>query len=334
MSCNICCQSPCNCSQNLCGAQECEDPGVIPVGSFLQILDYKFCPRRLENSRGFVVVDNTPGGTPQVFITDAPCIEIPVLELGLGSEITHLNASLGDGACMRRLKPGDEVDGWLRAIGGVWQISALPSENLPDPFERENIIVTDTLTAENVVIGNSLCFDALAAGTITDNVGLNGSGCLVKGNISQIEAALYYESATLTSVATPNSPTARNTNAIIGNEIFDPQSIASIVSTTRIKIDKVGTYFIFWSGFFDRDPNNDSANGEPGLDLTINSSIVALSCGRAVRVNPPASAVIHGMHLAALAVNDTIDLKVNATANVTNNLLRDVKLILVRYRTT
>ena len=334
MSCSVCLQNPCNCGPSFCAPVDCEDPGVIPVAAHLPSLDYKFCDRRLENTPGFLVCDFPPGGTPQVFFTQEPCIEIPILEVGMGSEISHLNASLGDGACMRRLKPGDDVDGWLRAIGGVWQVSALPSENLPDPFERENLIVTDTATIENLVVGNSLCFDALASGTITDNVGLDSGGCLVKGNISQIEAALYYESASLTSVATPNSPTARNTNAIFGNEIFDPQNIASIVSTTRIKIDKVGSYVLLWSGFFDRDPNNDSANGEPGLDLTINSSIVALSCGRAVRVNPPASAVVHGMHIATLAVNDTIDLKVNATANVTNNLLRDVKLILVRYRTT
>lgn len=305
---------------------------MIPVAAHLQILDYKFCERRLENTPGFLVCDFPAGGTPQIFFTPEPCIQIPVLELGLGAEITHLNASLGDGACMRRLKPGDEVDGWLRAIGGVWQISALPSENLPDPFERENLIVTDTATIENLVVGATLCFDALGSGTITDNIGLNVDGCLVKGTISQIEAALYYESATLTTASTPNSPIARNTNAIIGNEIFDPQAIASIVSTTRIKIDKAGSYLILWSGFFDKAPS-DAANGQPSLDLVINSSIVALGCGRAAQVNPPATAVVHGMHLTTLAINDTIDLKVNALAHLTNNLLQDVKLILVKYRT-
>lgn len=334
MSCHICgCQSGCNCSPNLCGSLDCEDPGVIEIGSHLPILDYKFCDRRLTNTPGFLVCDYVPGGTPQIFFTSEPCIEIPVLEIGLGSEISHLNASLGDDACMRRLKPGDEVDGWLRAINGMWVLSALPSDNIPDPFETENLIVNDTATIENLVVGSTMCFDALPAGTISTFVGLSAGNCLVTGTISQIEAALFYESATLTTSATPNDPTARNTNAIIGNEIFDPQSIASVVNTTRIKADKAGTYAIFWHAFFDKDGDTDGANGEPSLDLVINSSIVALGCGRRGRVNPPATVPISGFHLVTLAINDTIELKVNSTAHLNNNILMDVKLMLVKYRT-
>lgn len=334
MACQVCCQNPCNCSPNACGAIDCEDPGMIPIGAHLPVLDYKFCERRLENVPGFLVCAFQPGGTPQVFFTPEPCVELPIIEVGLGTEISHLVVSMGENGCQRRIAPGAEIDGWLRAINGVWQVSALPSENIPDPFETENLIVTDTATIENLVIGGTLCFDALASDTIVDFVGLNAGGCLVKGNVSQIEAALYYESATLTSAATPNSPVARNTNVIIGNEIFDPQGVASIVSTTRIKADKAGTYAIFWSGFFDKDASSDAANGEPSLDLVINSSIVALGCGRRGRVNPPATVPVSGMHLAVLAINDTIELKTNATANLSNNLLMDVKLMLVRYRTS
>lgn len=333
MSCSICGFSVCNCAQSGCVQPDCADPGVIPVGAHLNLLDYKFCDRRLENVAGFLVCAFPEGGTPQIFFTPEPCIQIPELVVGLGTEISHINASLGDAGCMRRLLPSAETDGWLRALNGHWVVSALPSENLPDPFEVENLIVTDTATIENLVVNSTLCFDSLPAGTIETFVGLNASDCLVTGTISQIEAALYYESATLTTASTPNSPIARNTSAIIGNEIFDPQNIASIVSTTRIKVDKAGSYLIFWTGFFNRNPNNDSANGEMTLNLLINASNVAIGSGRSTNVNPPATAVIFGMHLATLAINDTIDIQTGPTTNVSNNLLSDVKVILVKYRT-
>jgi hypothetical protein len=302
---------------------------MIPIGAHLPILDYKFCERRIQNTPGFLVCDFQPGGTPQIFFTNEPCINIPELAVGVGDQISHLNASLGDNACMRRLVPEAGADGWLRAIGGVWVLSALPTDTIPEPFEVENLIVNDTATIENLVVGATMCFDALASDTITDTVGLSAGGCLVKGTISQVEAALFYENASLTSASTPNDPIARNTNAILGNEIFDPQGVASIVSTTRLKIDKAGSYFIIWSGFFNR---NDDAEGDDGLDLVINSSIVALACGRTEHVNPPNSANPIGFHLTTLAVNDTIELKVNAAAHVSNNHLRDVKIILVKYR--
>lgn len=335
MACSLCgCVSGCNCGPQFCAPLDCEDSGMIPIGAHLPILDYKLCDRRLENVPGFLVCDFPSGGTPQIYFTNEPCIKPPELEVGLGDQISHLNASLGDNGCMRRIVPEAATDGWLRAIGGAWVVSALPSEQFPEPFEVENLIVNDTATIANLVVGGTLCFDALPADTITTFVGLNASDCLVTGTVSQIEAALYYESATLTSAATPNSPIARNTNAIIGNEIFDPQSVSSIVSTTRVKIDKAGTYAIFWSGFFDKDGDTDGSNGFPSLDLVINSSIVALGCGRQGRVNPPATVPVTGMHLQVLAVNDTIELKTNAGAHINNNLLMDVKLMLVRYRTS
>jgi hypothetical protein len=333
MSCHICgCSTGCNCSPSLCGSQDCEDPGMIPVGSHLPILDYKLCERRLENVQGFLVCDFVPGGTPQIFFTAEPCITLPEIGINVGDQISHMVASMGDNGCLRRLLPDPEADGWLRAIGGTWVLSALPSESFPEPFEVENLIVNDTATIENLVVGASMCFDALPAGTIATFVGLNAENCLVTGAISQIEASLYYESATLTSALEPNNPTARNTNVIIGNEIFDPQSISSVVSPSRVKIDKAGSYFIFWSAFFDHG-DGEGANGRPSLDLVINGSIVALGCGRRGHVNNPSTVPVEGFHLATLAINDTIDLKTNNTANVTNNILMDVKLMLVKYRT-
>lgn len=329
MSCSICGLNICNCGQTPCIQADCEDPGMIPVGRHLPILDYKFCEKRLENVTGFLVAYAEEGATPQILFTPEPCIPIPILEVNLGDEISHINASLGDTGCMRRLVPGDSTDGWLRAINGKWVVSALPSENLPDPFETENLIVTDTATIENLVVGATMCFDALPAGTIETYVGLSAGNCLVTGTISQVEAALFYESASLTSASKPNDPTARNTNLIFGNEIFDPQSIASVVSTTRIKIDKAGSYFIIWTGFYDRDG---AQEGDDGIDLVINSAIVAFSSGRAEHLNAPNSVNPMGIHLATLSVNDTIELRTTANSHLNNNHVQDVKMVLIKYR--
>lgn len=333
--CNICGNDPCNCSTPICPPVDCADPGIIPVGAFLPILDYKFCERRLENQTGFLVANQAEGGPFQIFFTDEPCIPVPQIELGLGTEISSVLGMLGTGSCMRRLVPGAEIDGWLRALNGVWQISALPSDNIPDPFVTENLEVTDTATINKLVVQNSLCFDALAADTITDFVGLNGAGCLVKGNVSQIEAALYYESASLTSVGTPNTPIGRNVNAIIGNEIFDPQGVAHVLNTTTIEIDKAGTYLIFWTGFYDRD---DASVGDSGLHLWVDTGagavLRAYSSGRAEHVNPPNSANPLGFHLMALTAGNKINLQTSSGSNLTNNHLQDVKLLLVRYRTS
>lgn len=332
MSCSICGLNVCNCGQNPCIQPDCEDPGMIPVARHLSVRDYKFCEKRLENVTGFLVAYAEEGSTPQILFTPEPCIPIPILEVNLGDEISHINASLGDSACMRRLVPGDSTDGWLRAINGKWVVSALPSENLPDPFETENLIVSDTATIENLVVGATACFDALPAGTIETFIGLNAGNCLVTGTLSQIEAALFYESATLTTSSTPNTPIARNTSAIIGNQIYDPQGVASVVNTTRIKVDKTGSYLILWTGWFDKDGETDGSNGFMTLNLLINASITAIGSGRLVRVNPPATAVIYGMHLADLTADDTIDIQTGPQCHVNNNRLMDVKVILVKFR--
>jgi hypothetical protein len=82
------------------------------------------------------------------------------------------------------------------------------------------------------------------------------------------------------------------------DSVLEPGTL-QVIRQSLMKIDKAGTYQIFWSGFFDGG-ESDASNGRPSLDLVINNSIVALGCGRQGHLNNPATVPVQGFHLAVL----------------------------------
>lgn len=255
MPCNCNCD-PCNCSTPVgCPSCECTDPGIITAGRFLNVRDYKFCDRRLQNAPGVLVNRVTGSGQSNIVWTVDPCIPSTEYEVEAGDTISHLLVALGDQGCYRRLKPAVGSDGlYLKSIGGQWVVDELDTATIPDPLTLQQLIVQNSATINDLTVGDALTFTALATGTIVATVGLDAGGNLVKqtsGTSSlAMKVALYYESSSLVASSTPNDPINKNAYAIIGNEIFDTDNLATVSNQQTIRIDVTGKYFIWWGGHF------------------------------------------------------------------------------------
>lgn len=310
---------------------------MLSVGRHLPILDYKFCGFRLENTEGFLVCQINGSGTAEIFFTNEPCIVPKTLTVGIGDTFCGIASFLGDAGCLRTIKPADGVEGWLKADGnGCFILAPLPTDSgIPDPLQINELIVNETATIKNLVIGETVCFDALETGTVTDSVGLDSNGCLVKGEPPQgISAALYYENASETGTEEPNFNKVDDQSAVIGHEIYDPDGLAHVLTESIIEIDEPGSYEITWLGCFM--PSGGAAYNV-ALDLKINSSIVSNGCGRSQGVSGEPdinrSARVTGMHLVDLEDGDKIELQIGrSSGGGTTARLRDVKLKLVRFK--
>lgn len=339
MSCS-CGQNPCNCSgASNCPTCECPDPGSVASGRHAYVLDYALCPKRLETpaQNSLLVGQVTGSGTLKVFWTNEICVAPPELQIADGVGFNGINASMGDAGCWRRLNPDINAVGWLRAFNGEWILSDLPTSNIPDPLEVEDLTVTDTATIKNVSIpnGGSFCFPSVATGTITTPIGLNADGCLVKQtsgsgtNPLGISMAEFYENSSETAVTTPNSGITNGQSAQIGNELYDPDGIAQVNNTTSVKVLSAGRYSVRWFGNFGEDSSTRLVN----LDLFVNGTRVAYGAGNNRIANAAVAnrtATVTGEYLQELAVDDLLSLVVSSTGSGANSLQK-VKLVLTRW---
>lgn len=336
MSCTYCgcepCCSPVNCAElSRCA---CSDPGSVEFGRYASVLDYRLCAKRLANVAGILVNQIDGSGNGYIRFTSSPCVVLPELEIADGVGFGSIMASLGDLGCWQSLVPTAGSTGYLQAIGGEWKLTAVPTATIPSNLPVTNLTVTDTATIVNLLVTGSFCFPAVGVGTIATVVGLNAAGCLVKqtgtGSILNLSFALYYENPTETSVATPNNAIANAGYAIIGNEIFDNNSIAQVQSTQSVEILVAGKYMIFWSGFYGDPPTVRDA----GLNLEINGGTPIPGFGpgriRSLASGERVTFTAFGFTIRQLAVNDVLKLQCQSSV-ATSNPLRQVKLMLLNF---
>lgn len=340
MACSSCGCNPCNCSNAAnCPQCECSDPGSLAAGRHAYVLDYALCPKRLSTpeQNSILVGQRTGSGQLQVFWTNTPCVTPTALTVQDGVGFAGLLASMGDAGCWRSLTPDANATGWLRAFNGEFILAELPTSNIPDPLQVEDLTVTDDATIKDLTIatGGSFCFPSVAEGTITTPIGLNASGCMVKqtsgsgSNPLGISIAEFYENPTETSTATPNTTVSNGQSAQIGNEIYDPDNIAQVNSTTSVKVLSAGRYSVRWFGLFAEGVSSRLVN----LDLFVNGSRVAFGTGSGRIANSAVanrSASVSGEYVQALAANDILTLVVSSDGSGDNNLQK-AKLVLTRW---
>lgn len=311
----------CQCS-NVPGIFDCtcEDPGSVSYGSHLAVRDGQFCERRLENQVGFLQNQVTGSGQYRQTFTTTPNIALGTFSVTAGQEFGNLIAINADGIWRQLDFPN--VAGLVVQTNASGQLvaSALPAATIPDPL---------TVTTLNATTGNfgalnatgAVSLTGLATGTITQSVGLDGSGNLVKTSSSSgVESAMFFESATGASTATPNSAVVAGGFLVIGNLLYDTGgSIASVQDSQTVKILVAGDYMVDWGGQIDT--LNTDRTGMT-IQLVVNGVVVnngncfplppLLSSSAGNRTMP-----VSGFDLRGLALNDTIKLQLSSASGAT-----------------
>lgn len=289
-------------------------------GSHLAIRDSQFCERRLENNAGLLQAFQTGSGQWQIFFTNEPSPSLATFSVTAGTEFGNLVAINADGK-MRQLN-FPNVAGLVVQTNASGQLvaSALPAATIPDPL---------TVTTLNATTGNfgalnatgAVSLTGLASGTITQSVGLDGSGNLIKGGGSSgVQSAMFFESPTGASTATPNSAVVAGGFLTIGNLLYDTGgSIASVQDSQTVKINAAGPYMLDWGGQIDT--LNTDRTGMT-IQLVVNGVVVnngncyplppLLSSSAGNRTMP-----VSGFDLRALALNDTIKLQLSSASGAT-----------------
>lgn len=285
-------------------------------GKFLAIYDSQFCPKRLQNVPGFLV----RSGSGMAFTTE-PRVALVELEVAEGDTFNHIVVSLGTDGIWRRIKPGAGADGVLKADGnGHWILQDISTLfTVPDPLTIGTINVA-TLNAAATTISGLTTFSAMGTDTITQTIGLNAANELIKGSTPTISVASYFENSSLTDAGTPNwYPSSASDYCIIGNELSDPDGIASVQDSKTINIDVAGDYLIRWRGNFEGwklAGNETSSIGDtkrPGIWLVIANSVVNWGTKNVIQTKWRGSPVFGEHYAAGLAVNTKIKLQLNGS---------------------
>jgi hypothetical protein len=275
MNWNPCCNDSTPNSLPACPAL---DPGIVNFGTFICTLDYAFNQRRLANpSVPSVLFCNLTGsGQPQFTWTNSPQMLPPSLPLALQQTFTGLLAAVGPSGYWRALAP--TAPGFLACDAlGNWAVQAAPMAVVPAVLNVTTSVTAPTATFTTLQVSGAPTFSGLAAGTITQNVGLNSSNQLVTGSIATGSSATYFESTTLTYAGTSpnNSITASGQPVVIGSRISDDAGLITIVNATTLQVVEAGTYVIDWSGRW----GSTSTGYNPLLSLAIGNSTNVVANG-------------------------------------------------------
>lgn len=324
---------------NFCGCSdqapvtycECVDPGIETSLRHITGLDNKLCNRRLQNAAGFLTATNNGGsGTYTISFTSEPKVPYTIFEVGEGTQFAGLVAAMGDTGIHRRIKP--TFAGYVQTDAtGNFFLGGAPEATVPDP------LTVTTLNAGTANIGAAnisgiTTLTGLNSDTITQTIGLNGSNQLVKGSSLTAQTAMFYENPTMLSAATPNSSISPGGLLTIGNEIFDSDAIASVVNSQNIRVDKAGLYQIRWMGTargFNPTAESTVNNFYPDLQLAIGASNAVVNRGQQAWNSPRAGGVMYGEHIAQLAANTGIWLRLGDEARTPSTLQR-VQIILTK----
>jgi hypothetical protein len=287
------------------------------VGKHLYVLDENFCPHRLQNVPGFLV----RSGNGFKFTTE-PRVALTEMEVAEGDAWSHFVVALGTDGIFRRIVPAAGADGVLKADGnGHWTFADISSQFvIPDPLTVGTINVSN-LNAGVTDFSDVVTFSVIGTDTITQQIGLNSSNELVIGTIPTISVASFFENQNLTDSGTPNwHPASASDYCTIGNELADPDGIASVVDSKTIRVDQAGDYLIRWRGNFDGwkpSANNelDAINNakRPGIWLVVNNSVVDWGTKSTFQTRWRGSPVFGEYFAQGLAVNSTIKLQLNGS---------------------
>ena len=203
----------------------------------------------MASGAGLLVNQINSSGLGNIVWSLAPQVPFTQFDLPLNLHVAGIVAALGDQGTMNRLVP--TADGVLfgNAADGTWYLGNIPTAQVPDPLTVGTIHATDIGTVTLEVSGTPT-FTGLAGGTIVTNIGLDASNHLITGPAAHSSPAMYFENPSKTSGTSPNGSPTNGSPLVIGNELFDPDSIAHVQDSQTIVIDTTGTYRIDWGGYW------------------------------------------------------------------------------------
>lgn len=321
--CGAGCATGCGCQcANVAGIFDCtcEDPGSVSYGSHLSVRDGQFCERRLENAVGFLQNQVTGSGQFRQTFTTTPNIALGTFSVTADAAFGNLIAINADGIWRQLDFPNSAGLVLQTNASGQIVASALPAATIPDPLTVTTLNAT-TANLGTLNLSGTASMAGLASGTIAQAVGLDGSGNLVKGGSSSgVQSAMFFESASGNSTATPNSGVVAGGYLTIGNLLFDSGgSIAQVQDSQTVKILAAGNYLVDWGGQIDT--LNTDRTGMT-IQLVVNGIVVnngncyplppVLSSSAGNRTMP-----VSGFDLRGLALNDTIKLQLSSASGAT-----------------
>lgn len=317
--CNPCGASPCQ-PANVAFQNTCVDPGVLNIGVGLWVLDSQFCPRRLNNSTGLLVQNSTPSGVSIVF-SNEPQVALTPLAAISGGTVGSLVVE--DSNQVLRYLSLPNTSGLYLSTNGSGQLALgpLPTFSVPDPLTVTTINVT-SLVATNATISGSLILSGIGTGAIAYTLGVDAGGNVIKGSPSTtgIAAAMFFESPTSPSAATPNGNAVAGSILVIGNQLYDSGgSIITVTNSQTLTVAVAGKYRldfegqITWSG---------GASGAPAINLLINGVLVNTGNARpsGAITSTLRNANLSGFEFRELKAGDTIQLQLAASSGVSTHV--------------
>jgi hypothetical protein len=321
----------CDCSGVLPTITQCPfpTPGILSNPRAVAAFDYRNQPGQVASPSvpSFLIASIDGNGNPVITWTNSPNVLPASYPLTLGQTFTGLLSAMGSAGQFRVMTPtGLTGTAYLTAnAAGQFVLSPAPTSLVPDPLTIGTIDATN-LNSNTLTIAGLITLTGIAAGTVTQFIGLNASNQIVTGAGAPSGCAQYYENTSLVSTATPNSSISLGTGTVIGNEIYDPNGIAHVGNSQTVVMDKAGQFKVSWGGTW----GATSGLRQPALSLAYNGTGNIVSNGYSSKgvTNNNSGFLSFGEWAQTLSIGDTLSVMPTGTFNTTSSGLTNVGLMI------
>lgn len=308
---------------------ECQDPGTLNPGRFLQVLDYKFCERRLTNAPGFLVANQNGSGNFGIGFTNVPQVQLNEITAAENTAFGQLIV-MGSDYRWRALNPPASAGLFMQSdASGNIIFGDPPAATVPDPLVVNELTVTTTATVDDLTTNGTVTLNNIGSGTVVNLLGLDASNEVVLQSLaSGIAGCMFYENSTSPGVSAPNKSKVGGQFLVIGNRLYDSgANLISVTTSESATVNVAGKYLLAWVGLV-----RFTANGKASISLVINGVLVNSANGRTDSevLNSLAQtyANLTGLEIRPLAAGDVLQLQLGATAGVTTY---EVRLIAIKF---
>lgn len=299
---------------------ECSDPGTLSPGRFLQVLDYKFCERRLSSGSGFLVSNINGSGNAGFTWTTTPQVELIEYQATADQQFGNLIV-MGSDFRWRYLQGPSTLGLYLQTdSNGMLFFGDPPEASVPDPLTVNNLNVAVAAEIADLTTSGTVTLNNTPSGTVVNLLGLNADSEVVTQSLAAgIAATMFYEEPTSPSGTAPNSAAASGSYLIIGNKLFDSgANLINVTTSQALTVAVAGKYDIFFESL-----HRIGNNSKVAVSLEINGVIVNTGNGRndsAIDANTNTGfgwCPLCGNEVRSLAVGDVIKLQVSYAGTVT-----------------
>jgi len=296
---------------------ECQDPGTLNPGRFLEVLDYKFCHRRLTNVAGFLVNNINGSGnagfswttTPQVQLQDYAATE----DVAFGQLVV-----MGSDYRWRALTPPATLGLFMQtdAVGNL-VLGGPPAATVPDPLAINDLSVANEATINDLTTNGTVTLNNIATGTVVNLLGLDVSNELVLQSLAAgIAAIMFYEEPTSPSANAPNKSKLNGSYLVIGNELYDSGAgLINVFTSESLKVAVAGQYVLIWVAVCKM-----GSPAKAAVSLEINGTIVNNAGRNDAQITPTDSgqsvSPFTGLEIRSLAVDDVLKLQLSTSGTV------------------